>query len=103
MGVVFMVMGFIDHLSVDLSHAQENLARSRLTITLLVLGGAGFLAMFYYAGANSVPRRYAVYPQEAAQGALHARVAVGFISVLLAGILLYLWETGKRCVRTFSS
>jgi len=96
-------MGFIDHLSRELTKSQESPARSRLTIALLILGGTGFLTTFYYAGAHSIPRRYAFYPLEVATGAVYARVAVGFISVLLAGILLYLWETGKRCVRAFSS
>jgi cytochrome c oxidase subunit I len=59
--------------------------------------------MFYWAGAHSVPRRYAVYPLEVAQGTHYARIAVVFITVLLLGILLYLWETGKRCLKALSA
>jgi hypothetical protein len=55
--------------------------------------------MFALGGAHSVPRRFATYPQELAQGVGYARVAVAFIGVLLAGVLLYLWDTGRRCVR----
>lgn len=51
---------------------------------------------------HSVPRRYAIYPQEVIEGTLYARVAVGFITLLLLGILLYLWETGKRCLKALA-
>jgi hypothetical protein len=38
-----------------------------------------------------------------AQGTLYAKIAVGFISVLLLGILFYLWETGKRCLKALTA
>jgi len=103
MGVVLIVLGFVDHVGKELSGLPENPLRSKWTVALLLIGGYGFVSMFYWAGAHSVPRRYAVYPLEVAQGTLYARVAVGFITVLLAGILLYLWETGKRCLKALAS
>ncbi|MGE0703757.1 MAG: cbb3-type cytochrome c oxidase subunit I [Vicinamibacterales bacterium] len=103
MGVVLIVLGFIDHFSQDLSRAGEIASRTKWTVLLLVVGGYGFLAMFYWGGAHSVPRRFAVYPEEVAQGVLHARIALGFIAVLFVGILLYLWETGKRCIKGVAS
>ncbi len=103
MGVVLIILGFIDHLGLEVSKLQESPPRTKAIITLLLLGGYGFLSMFYWAGAHSIPRRYAVYPNELAQGTLYARVAFGFITVLLCGILLYLWETGKRCIKAFSA
>ena len=75
---------------------------TKLTVGLIVVGGYGFLLMFYYGGAHSVPRRYASYPQEVAQGAAYARLALLFISALLVGVILYLWDTGRRCWRSFS-
>jgi heme/copper-type cytochrome/quinol oxidase subunit 1 len=103
MGVVLIVLGFIDHFSHELSKAGEISSRTKWTVGLLVVGGYGFLAMFYWGGAHSVPRRYAVYPDEVAQGVLYARIALGFIAVLFLGIVLYLWETGKRCIKGFAS
>ena len=103
MGVVLIILGFIDHVGKELSGLAENPLRSKLTVVLLLIGGYGFLSMFYWAGANSVPRRYATYPHEAAQGVLYARIAVGFITVLFFGILLYLWETGRRCLKALAS
>jgi cytochrome c oxidase subunit I len=103
MGVVLIILGFIDHAGKEISGLQEIPWRSKLTVALLLIGGYGFLSMFYWGGAHSVPRRYAIYPVEVAQGTLYARIAVGFISVLLLGILLYLWETGKRCVKALTA
>lgn len=36
------------------------------------------------------------------RGILYAKVSLLFITVLLAGALLYIWEAGRRCVRVFS-
>jgi cytochrome c oxidase subunit 1 len=102
MGVSLMVLGFIDYFSQELSSASEISSRSLWTVALFVVGGYGFLAMFYWGGAHSVPRRYAVYPDEVAQGTTYARVALAFITLLFAGIVLYLWETGRRCIKGFT-
>ena len=63
------------------------------------VGGYGFLLMFYLAGVAGVPRRYATYPDEVARGITYAQVSLAFITVLLLGVLLYIWDTGRRCVR----
>jgi cytochrome c oxidase subunit I len=102
MGVVLIILGVIDHAAKEMSGLEESPWRSKLTVILLLIGGYGFLSMFYWAGAHSVPRRYAIYPVEVGQGTLYARIAVGFISVLFLGILLYLWETGRKCVKALS-
>jgi heme/copper-type cytochrome/quinol oxidase subunit 1 len=54
------------------------------------------------AGVAGVPRRYAAYPAEAAQGIFYAKLSLVFIAVLLAGALVYIWETGRRCVRSLA-
>jgi cytochrome c oxidase subunit 1 len=102
MGVVLMILAFSDHLGQEGSKITERMGLTKLTVALIVLGGYGFLMMFYYGGAHSVPRRYAHYPQEVSQGAGMARAALVFISLLLIGVLLYLWETGRRCWRSLS-
>jgi len=103
MGVVLMILGFIDHAGKEISGLEENPRRSKLTVILLLIGGYGFLSMFFWAGAHSVPRRYAIYPLEVAQGTEYARIAAVFITVLLLGVLLYLWETGRRCLKALSA
>ena len=73
----------------------------RLIVTLFIIGGYGFLLMFFWAGAHSIPRRFAVYPQELAWGTHDARVSVVFIGVFVLGLLLFLWETGRRYLKIF--
>lgn len=103
MGVVLMLLGFASHLGVELSGEPDNPRLRRAILSLLVVGGYGFLGMFYWAGARGVPRRYAVYPAEVVQGVTYARIAVFFVTLILLATLLYLWETGKRCYKAFSA
>jgi heme/copper-type cytochrome/quinol oxidase subunit 1 len=99
MGVVLMILGAIYHLATTLTPQPESAKWSRLVAAHLLIGGYGFILPFYLAGADSVPRRFAVYPAEIARGELFANVALLFGLVLLGGIVLYLWETGRRCAR----
>jgi cytochrome c oxidase subunit 1 len=99
MGVTLMVLGGCFHIAEALSGQPEKRGLSRVTLYLFCIGGYGFLLMFYLSGAASVPRRFAAYPEELAQGAVHARIASGFVLVFLAGLAVYVWETGRRCLR----
>ena len=102
MGVVLMILGAVFHLATELSKVSEAARLTRAIVTAVGIGGYGFLLMFYLAGVAGVPRRYATYPAEAAQGIFYAQLSLVFISVLLAGALLYIWETGRRCVRALA-
>ncbi|HKF65078.1 MAG TPA: cbb3-type cytochrome c oxidase subunit I [Vicinamibacterales bacterium] len=99
MGVVLMILGVVFHLSTELSKVAESDRLTRAIVGTVAVGGYGFLLMFYLAGVAGVPRRYAVYPAETAQGVFYARLSLAFIAVLLLGALIYIWETGRRCVR----
>ncbi len=103
MGVVLMILGTFYHLAQELGPLPESAGRIRLIVGSLLVGGYGFLAMFYLAGVSSVPRRFASYPAEVAQGVDYARVALAFIALLFVGVVLYLWETGRRCVKAWSA
>jgi cytochrome c oxidase subunit I len=102
MGVMLMILGAVFHLSTQLSRMAETLKVTRAIVTTVAIGGYGFLLMFYLAGVAGVPRRYASYPDETAQGMLYAKLSLIFITVLLAGALIYIWETGRRCVRALA-
>jgi cytochrome c oxidase subunit I len=99
MGVVLMILGAVFHLASDVSKLPESAALTRTIVVTVGVGGYGFLLMFYLAGVAGVPRRFAAYPDEVARGIMYARVSLLFITVLLGGALLYIWETGRRCVR----
>ena len=73
------------------------------TFARLQFRGSKTLLMFYLAGVAGIPRRYAVYPDEVARGIQYANASLLFITVLLLGALLYIWEAGRRCVRAFAS
>jgi cytochrome c oxidase subunit I len=103
MGVVLMILGAVFHVAADLSKLPESRSLTRAIVTTVGVGGYGFLLMFYLAGVAGIPRRYAVYPEEVARGIQYANVSLLFITVLLLGALLYVWEAGRRCVRAFSS
>ncbi len=78
LGAVAFAWAYMYHLVAELSGAQET-RLSRIAAWLYGLGGAGFLLMFFFSGANSVPRRFAVHlPQW--QG--FAQVAVVFVVIL---------------------
>jgi cytochrome c oxidase subunit 1 len=101
LGVVLMLLGAVFHVCGKLSGIPENVKRSRLCIGLICAGGYGFVLMFYLGGAMSIPRRYAQYHELIASGTFLAGTALVFISCLFAGILIYIWETGRRCVAAF--
>ncbi len=98
-GAVLMILGTVFHACEHLSGIPENPKRSRLAIWLIVAGGYGFVLMFYLGGAFSIPRRYAFYQHEViSSGTYLAGTALVFITVVLAGVFLYIWETGIRCL-----
>jgi cytochrome c oxidase subunit I len=101
MGVVLMILGAVFHVAADLSKLPESRSLTRAIVTTVGVGGYGFLLMFYLAGVAGIPRRFAVYPDEVARGIQYANVSLLFITVLLLGALLYVWEAGRRCVRAF--
>jgi cytochrome c oxidase subunit 1 len=103
MGVVLMILGTVWHILQQATGLPERPGFTWLTVGLVGVGGYGFLAMFYLAGAAAVPRRFATYPAEVAQGVGYAQVALAFIALLLVGALLYIWETGKRCFKALSA
>lgn len=90
MGVVLMILGTVFHLVTELSKLPESNKISGTIVGTVGVGGYGFLLMFYLAGVAGVPRRYAVYPAEVAQGIMYAKISLGFIALLLAGALLYI-------------
>lgn len=100
-GLVLMILGAVFHVCEKLSGLPENVRRSRLCIGLICGGGYGFVMMFYLGGAMSIPRRYAQYHELISSGTYLAGTALVFITLILTGVFIYIWETGRRCVVAF--
>lgn len=85
LGAAAFAWAYLYHLLAGLSGRPGD-RRSRIAAWLYGVGAAGFVVMFFVAGAHSVPRRYAVHLP---QWQIFARVAVPFV-VLLAFALAWL-------------
>ncbi len=81
----------------------HNDRRERFKTILLLVGGFGFVLMFYIGGALSIPRRYSVYPEEFTSAAMLATAGAWFACIYLLGIVLMLIDIVKKCTRVFSS
>ncbi|HOO10552.1 MAG TPA: hypothetical protein PKW06_11495, partial [Cyclobacteriaceae bacterium] len=69
----------------------------------LIVGGTGFLLAFYLGGADSIPRRYSIYPAELSAGTPLALMGAIFATVYLIAILVFFFNISKRCVKVLSS
>ena len=102
-GLVFLVVGHFYHRCQEATRLTEHITRQRVAVATMVIGAYGFFAMFYLAGAYSVPRRYAIYPSALAHGAGYAAAAAVFASVFLLGFIVYLTQIGTRWRRAMKA
>lgn len=94
LGLTLMMMGAAYRICVERAGTEEKVVKA--VPWLFLLGGYGFVAMFYAAGADGIPRRYATYPTELGHGATYAQIALGFLAVYGLGLVVYLWEVGRN-------
>lgn len=97
-GAATMMMAFMWTLACEASGFAEHRWMKNVLLPMLILGGSGFLLMFYLGGASSIPRRYAVYPSELSVGTLYARIAVAFIAVFILSYVLFTVALLKRLI-----
>ncbi len=90
LGGAAVTWGIFYHLVVELAGRAESRA-SRAAAWLFGIGGAGFVFMFFTAGAAGQPRRYAV-PLAGSGEQLYATLAALFVVVLGAGFLVMLYD-----------
>jgi cytochrome c oxidase subunit 1 len=88
-GFVFILFGFIYHL---VGSQAEKIAK--LSLGTMVVGGYGFLLMFYLAGVESVPRRFANYVSIRISsivefGEMSAYVGAVCVGIFIVGMLMY--------------
>jgi len=92
LGAVAFAWGYLFYMVRELSDRRAARATS-IAVWLYGIGGAGFIIMFFVAGANSVPRRYAVH---LVQWQMYARVAIPFVVVLALGLAWLSWDLATR-------
>lgn len=92
LGAVAFAWAYMYHLVAELSGVEDRRV-THWAAWLYGVGGAGFLLMFFFSGANSVPRRFAVHLPEW-RG--FAQVAVIFVLVLAVSLAWLAYETLRR-------
>ena len=98
LGNVLFSLAFFHWFSIQFSENTNFEKLTKLKLTLLLVGGIGFLLAFYIGGAESIPRRYSNYPAEFPMAAPLAIGAVVFATIYLAAILIFFFQIAKRCL-----
>jgi len=99
MGNVLFSLAFFNWAANRFAGIGESGGANRLKIALLLVGGTGFLLMFYLGGAYSIPRRFNIYPMEFSLAASFARIAAVFAAVYLAAVLIFFWDILRKCLK----
>lgn len=102
LGNVFFSLAFFIWVANEFSNQHGKGKADAIKLLLLLLGGLGLVMMFYIAGADSVPRRFAVYPKEFTSAAVLASAGAWFAIVYLLGVLWLLVNIVKKCTKAFS-
>lgn len=103
MGNVLFSLAFFFWVGNEFIQSKDYSKFNKLLLALLIIGGLGFVIMFYLGGANSIPRRYSVYPKELNLGNSLATLGGAFASVYLLAILWIFIDLMKKCIKVFSS
>lgn len=98
MGNVLFSLGFFYWFSLYATNSEVKDKNVGLKLSLLIIGGIGFLLAFYIGGGNSIPRRYSTYPMELAVGKPLALMGAFFATIYLIAILIFLTNISKRCL-----
>jgi len=99
MGNVLFSLAFFNWAANEFAGGTESSKANRLKTALLLVGGTGFLLMFYLGGAYSIPRRFNIYPGEFSLAAPLAGIAAVFASVYLAAVLIFFWSIVRKCLK----
>lgn len=101
LGNVLFSLAFFSWAANEFSNKHERNKSDMIKIILLLVGGLGFVLMFYLGGADSVPRRFSMYPPEFTSAALWASAGAWFAIAYLLAILLMLFNIVRKCIKVF--
>ena len=103
MGNVLFSIGFFYWFSTQFGEQAKSSNSAKWILGTLIVGGTGFLLAFSLGGADSIPRRYSIYPAELSVGTPLALMGAIFATVYLIAILVFFFNISKRCVKVLSS
>jgi len=103
MGNVLFCLAFFWWVANEFAGSQETTKKNTATIAMLLIGGFGFVLMFYLGGADSVPRRFSTYPSEFSAGISYATTAAVFATVYFVAMAMIFIEIVRKCIRVFYS
>ncbi len=103
LGNVLFSLAFFHWFSIQFTGGIHKEKFTKLILTLLLIGGIGFLLAFYIGGAESIPRRYSNYPAEFPMAAPLAAGAALFATIYLIAILIFFFNISKRCLNVLFS
>ncbi|MDY0344572.1 MAG: cbb3-type cytochrome c oxidase subunit I [Lentimicrobium sp.] len=99
LGNVLFSLGFFYWFSIQFTDKVVSEKFSKLILSLLIIGGAGFLLAFYIGGADSIPRRFSNYPAEFTTAKPLANIGAAFATIYLIPILILFYNISKRCLK----
>lgn len=102
MGNVLFSLAFFVWVADEFSDKHVFVKPNKVLLWLLIIGGFGFVLMFYCGGAHSIPRRFAIYPEEFSSAALLASLGAWFASLYLIAMLMLMIEVLVKCFGVFS-
>jgi len=103
MGNVLFCLAFFYWVAHEFAGEHQFQKFHSLLLWFLLIGGFGFILMFYWGGFQSIPRRFSTYPDEFSYAKLLATLGGAFATIYLAAILWFFIDIIKRCLKVFSS
>jgi len=103
MGNVLFSLAFFYWFSTLFTEKKISNNLAKISIWILLIGGAGFLTAFYLGGADSIPRRYSNYMAELSAGVPLALMGAIFAIIYLAAILILFFYISKGCLKILFS
>lgn len=101
-GNVLFSLAFFCWVANEFSNNHDTVKSDKLKIALLLIGGIGFVAMFYIGGSYSIPRRFALYPEEFTRASILATTGAWFACIYLLGVILMFKDIVAKSIKIFA-
>lgn len=103
LGNVLFCLAFFYWLAHEFVGSHQLQKKHTLLLWFLLVGGFGFVLMFYIGGSQSIPRRFSTYPQEFTWAKALASGGAWFACIYILAILWLFFDIIKKCLKVFST